>query len=184
MANVGPAGNAPERFNDPKLYKHSTTVALMRTTFEVNRKPGEEIGRKAAVVTATTCIMIPLKGVSTIDQINKAFDDRIPWQALYYGIRTILGGVETIELDYHNEKASREYAAQFAPRYSLYALRHVWAMRALESGLDVLTVAILMGHSDPSTLARVYQHLSHSPEHLLAQEIGRASCRERVCLAV
>ena len=55
------------------------------------------------------------------------------------------------------------------PRYSLYALRHAWATRALQSGLDGLTVAILMGHSDPSTLARVYQHLSHNPEHLLAQ---------------
>lgn len=66
-------------------------------------------------------------------------------------------------------KASKKFAAQFVPRYSLYALRHAWATRALESGLDGLTVAILMGHSDPSTLARVYQHLSHNPEHLLAQ---------------
>ena len=55
------------------------------------------------------------------------------------------------------------------PRCSLYALRHSWATRALQSGLDGLTVAILMGHSDPSTLARVYQHLSHEPEHLLKQ---------------
>lgn len=55
------------------------------------------------------------------------------------------------------------------PRCSLYALRHAWATRALQSGLDGLTVAILMGHSDPSTLARVYQHMSHNPEHLLAQ---------------
>lgn len=63
----------------------------------------------------------------------------------------------------------RREIALYAPRYSLYALRHAWATRALESGLDGLTVAILMGHSDPSTLARVYQHLSHNPEHLLAQ---------------
>jgi integrase len=55
------------------------------------------------------------------------------------------------------------------PCYSLYSLRHSWATRALQSGLDGLTVAILMGHSDPSTLARVYQHLSHEPEHLLKQ---------------
>ncbi len=60
-------------------------------------------------------------------------------------------------------------AAASVPRYSLYALRHAWATRALQSGLDGLTVAILMGHSDPSTLAKVYQHLAHQPEHLLAQ---------------
>ena len=67
------------------------------------------------------------------------------------------------------QTARRQHARKFAPRYSLYALRHAWATRALESGLDGLTVAILMGHSDPSTLARVYQHLSHNPEHMLAQ---------------
>ncbi len=60
-------------------------------------------------------------------------------------------------------------ASELIPRYSLYALRHSWATRALQSGTDSLTVAILMGHADPSTLARVYQHLSHDPQHLLNQ---------------
>lgn len=60
-------------------------------------------------------------------------------------------------------------AAELGPRYSLYALRHSWATNALERGVDALTVAVLMGHSDPSTLARVYQHLSHNPKHLLEQ---------------
>ena len=71
--------------------------------------------------------------------------------------------------DHSQNIARQKHAARFAPRYSLYSLRHAWATRALESGLDGLTVAILMGHSDPSTLARVYQHLSHNPEHMLAQ---------------
>ncbi len=66
-------------------------------------------------------------------------------------------------------KLLNKKAAEKAPRYSLYALRHSWATKALKSGLDGLTVAILMGHSDPSTLARVYQHLSHDPQHLLKQ---------------
>jgi len=44
-----------------------------------------------------------------------------------------------------------------------------WATNALKRGLDSLTVAILMGHQDPSMLAKVYQHLSHNPEHLLDQ---------------
>ncbi len=67
------------------------------------------------------------------------------------------------------QMAVKHHAKKFAPHYSLYALRHAWATRALESGVDALTVAILMGHSDPSTLAKVYQHLSHNPEHMLAQ---------------
>lgn len=66
-------------------------------------------------------------------------------------------------------KLTQRRARQAAPRYSLYALRHSWATNALQRGVDALTVAILMGHKDPSTLARTYQHLSHNPEHLLTQ---------------
>lgn len=69
-------------------------------------------------------------------------------------------------------------ANEHVTRYSLYTLRHAWATRALQSGLDGLTVAILMGHSDPSTLARVYQHLAHQPEHLLQQAEKAASQRQ------
>ena len=66
-------------------------------------------------------------------------------------------------------KLTYKKAAEFAPRYSLYAIRHSWATNALQKGLDALTVAILMGHEDPSTLAKVYQHLSLNPQHLLDQ---------------
>ncbi len=51
-------------------------------------------------------------------------------------------------------------------RYCLYALRHTWMNRLLTTGVDALTVAVLAGHSDPSTLARTYQHLSQNPEYL------------------
>ena len=60
-------------------------------------------------------------------------------------------------------------ASELAPKYSLYTLRHSWATNALKNGVDALTVAILMGHEDPSTLAKVYQHLSLNPQHLLEQ---------------
>jgi len=66
-------------------------------------------------------------------------------------------------------KLTHKRAAELAPRYSLYALRHSWATNALQRGVDPLTVAILMGHEDPSTLAKVYQHLSLNPKHLLEQ---------------
>jgi integrase len=71
-------------------------------------------------------------------------------------------------------KLTQRMSREFAPRYSLYALRHTWATNALRKGVDSLTVAILMGHKDPSTLARVYQHLSLNPGHLLT-EARRAS---------
>jgi len=66
-------------------------------------------------------------------------------------------------------KLTHRRAHEIAPKYSLYALRHSWATNALQNGVDALTVAILMGHKDPSQRARVYQHLSHNPKHLLEQ---------------
>ena len=66
-------------------------------------------------------------------------------------------------------KVRKRMAHQYAPKYSLYALRHSWATNALQSGVDSLTVAILMGHKDPSMLVKVYQHLSHNPKHLLKE---------------
>jgi integrase len=51
----------------------------------------------------------------------------------------------------------------------LYTFRHSFATRMLEAGTDALTVAVLLGHADVSMLARVYQHLSHNPKHLLEQ---------------
>lgn len=64
-------------------------------------------------------------------------------------------------------KLFQRISKRVAPRCSLYALRHSWATNALKRGVDPLTVALLMGHKDPSMLARVYQHLSHSPDHML-----------------
>jgi integrase len=67
------------------------------------------------------------------------------------------------------QKLTNLLVKSLAPRYSLYAIRHSWATRALEQGLDSVTVAVLMGHADPSMLARVYQHLSQNPKYLLEQ---------------
>jgi len=67
------------------------------------------------------------------------------------------------------EKLTKRLAIERTPKYSLYALRHSWATHALQKGMDPLTVAILMGHEDPSMLSKVYQHLSLDPKHMLNQ---------------
>ncbi len=47
-------------------------------------------------------------------------------------------------------KLIQRRARDLAPSFSLYTLRHSWATNALQRGVDALTVAILMGHKDPS----------------------------------
>jgi integrase len=54
-------------------------------------------------------------------------------------------------------------------KYSLYSLRHSFAQHALIRGVDCITVATLLGHSDPNTLGRVYQHLSQNSTFLQEQ---------------
>jgi site-specific recombinase XerD len=54
-------------------------------------------------------------------------------------------------------------------KYSLYSLRHSFAQHALIRGVDCMTVATLLGHSDPNTLGRVYQHLSQDSGFLQEQ---------------
>lgn len=58
-------------------------------------------------------------------------------------------------------------------KVSLYSLRHSFATHALMKGVDCITVATLMGHSDPSMLSKVYQHVSQSPEYM-QQQLQRA----------
>jgi integrase len=54
--------------------------------------------------------------------------------------------------------------------FCAYHLRHTYATEALKR-LDPITVSVLMGHSDPTTLARTYQHLAKDPVHML--EVAR-----------
>ena len=52
-------------------------------------------------------------------------------------------------------------------RYCLYSFRHSFAQRKLLEGVDPITVATLLGHSNLSMLANQYSHLMKNPEHLL-----------------
>lgn len=65
-------------------------------------------------------------------------------------------------------KCRQQIARVHAPRYCLYNFRHSWLDRMLKKGVDVLTCAILLGHRDPSMIAKTYQHLSQSPDYLRA----------------
>ena len=101
MVNFGPPNTVPDKFKQRQFYQHNPTVTLMRTTPDENRQLGEEIGRKAAAATGPTSILIPLRGVSAIDQTGQPFDDPAARQALYDGIRSSRGAAELIELDLH-----------------------------------------------------------------------------------
>lgn len=65
-------------------------------------------------------------------------------------------------------KVRQKMASTLAPKFCLYHFRHSWLDRMLKAGTDALTCAILMGHRDPSQVAKTYQHLAQSGDYLRA----------------
>ena len=61
----------------------------------------------------------------------------------------------------------RTLAEKIGRKVCLTDYRHSMATRLLTAGVDGLTVSILLGHSDVSTLAKVYQHVNHEHGYLL-----------------
>lgn len=47
------------------------------------------------------------------------------------------------------------------------ALRHGYITRKLKEGMDPITLGVLVGHKDPSMIAKTYQHLARDHDYLL-----------------
>jgi integrase len=63
-----------------------------------------------------------------------------------------------------------------------YLLRHAWGTNAILNGVDPVTVAACMGHSNLEMICRVYVHLANEHQHLqeaMEKARPRASARPR-----
>jgi integrase/recombinase XerC len=49
-----------------------------------------------------------------------------------------------------------------------YAIRHTFATQAIIEGVDLITIATLMGHRDLTMLSKIYQHVHKNMPHLKA----------------
>ncbi|MCU9931040.1 tyrosine-type recombinase/integrase, partial [Escherichia coli] len=47
-----------------------------------------------------------------------------------------------------------------------YSYRHAFATQALVSGVDIATVAELLGHASTEMISRHYGHLANEKQHL------------------
>lgn len=56
-----------------------------------------------------------------------------------------------------------------ADRLCAYGIRHSFATEGLKNDVDPVSLAMLMGHSDASMIAKTYQHLAQNHGHLRKQ---------------
>jgi uncharacterized protein (UPF0261 family) len=86
MINFGAWDTVPERFRARKLYRHNTTVTLMRTTPDENRAIGAFLADKLNAMRGPVRFLIPEGGVSAIDRPGQPFHDPEADRALFAAI--------------------------------------------------------------------------------------------------
>ncbi len=107
MVNFHAMNTVPTEFADRMFYKHNPNVTLMRTTSEECAALGKIIAEKLNQSTGPTSLMLPLKGVSMIDNNGQPFYNPKADAALFNAIREHAGdAVELLEYDLHiNDEA-------------------------------------------------------------------------------
>ena len=69
---------------------------------------------------------------------------------------------KTETLDYRFHRLSQKLGFRVTP----YCVRHTFATDCITRGLDLQTIATLMGHTDLKMLSKAYQHLGRRSDHL------------------
>jgi uncharacterized protein (UPF0261 family) len=115
MVNFGARDTVPAKYADRLLYAHNPLVTLMRTTREENAELGRVIAAKLSRAKGPTVLMIPRKGVSSIDVEGKVFHDPDADAALFDALRAgVSPNVVVVEMD--ADINSSEFAAEAANR--------------------------------------------------------------------
>ena len=70
--------------------------------------------------------------------------------------RTKLGNISADYLRHRLNNVLRKYNLR---KVTVHELRHTFATRCLESGIDMKTLQMLLGHADYSTTANIYAHV-------------------------
>ena len=110
MVNFGPFETVPEKYRERKLYRHNSSVTLMRTTAGENAVLGKQIAERASGAKGPVTIVLPLLGVSALDHPEQPFYDPEADRILFDAIRhNVAPNVKLVEVDAHiNDSAFAE----------------------------------------------------------------------------
>ena len=92
MVNFGPRSTVPERFAGRTFHQHNPSVTLMRTTAEENAELGRRMGEVLARSTSRTFVILPLRGLSSLDVPGGPFHDPEADAALFRALHEALDG--------------------------------------------------------------------------------------------
>lgn len=113
MVNFHAMETVPERFKDRNLYKHNPTVTLMRTTADECREIGKKIAEKLNQSNGPVTLILPLKGVSSLDADGQPFFDPGANRMLFDSLReNVAPNINVVELDLHINDS--EFAGRIA----------------------------------------------------------------------
>lgn len=120
--NFGPPETVPERFRGRRLLRHNPQVTLMRTRPDECAALGRLLAAKLNAGHGPRCVVVPLRGTSSVSGPGCPFHDPDADRALAGALREDLSPeVELVELDLHINDA--EFADALADRFSALAHR-------------------------------------------------------------
>jgi len=114
MVNFGPIESVPPQFSSRQLYRHNSTVTLMRTTPEECAEIGRITAGKLNGASGPVTVLIPLQGVSAIDKPGAPFYSPMALDAYGGALKAALSpAIRLVELDAHiNDEAFARTAAE------------------------------------------------------------------------
>lgn len=87
MVNWHAPETVPTKYKDRLFYRHNPQITLMRTSVEENTRMGIWIAERLNRMTGPVRFLLPLGGVSALDNVGQPFDDPAARIALYNAIR-------------------------------------------------------------------------------------------------
>lgn len=127
------------------------TIRINKTSVELHGSP--IVQQHAKTNAGTRTIAISDHVVQFLREVKKGLDKELNYRNLVipntrYGILTSAN---------MNRRWKRVCAILEIPYQGVHALRHTWATRALEKGIDVKTVSQMLGHKNVITTMNIYQ---------------------------
>ncbi|WP_024621890.1 Tm-1-like ATP-binding domain-containing protein [Metaclostridioides mangenotii] len=116
MVNFGAIDTIPVKFKERNLYKHNPSTTLMRTTIEENKQLGEIIADKLNMSKSLTTLMLPLKGVSMIDQEGQAFYGKEEDEMLFNTLKSNIDSDKVDIIEMNNNINDEEFALSAAKK--------------------------------------------------------------------